>query len=208
MWYDIISNLSVIIASTAAIYGIFAWRKETRGQKQMDLAEETLALFYQARDGIIYMRNPGSFGHEGKTRTSEGNETENEKNALDRAYILMERYQRYQDIFNEIYSKRYRFMALFGKKSGEPFEELRKLVSRILLSSNRLARIWAENEIEFEDKMQKKKYYTRMRREESYFWEGTVEKDPVNPKLEKIIKKIEAICFPALRGRTAMWRKV
>ena len=54
---EYLSQSAIIIASITAIYGINAWRREYRGKKDIDLAEETLALFYKAKDAISAIRN-------------------------------------------------------------------------------------------------------------------------------------------------------
>lgn len=51
-WIDLIQGASVIIASCVAIFGINAWRKEFVDKRRIELAEEVLALFYQAKDII------------------------------------------------------------------------------------------------------------------------------------------------------------
>jgi hypothetical protein len=45
-------NLSVIIGALALISGIRAWKREYIGKRKIELAEDTLMLFYQARDAI------------------------------------------------------------------------------------------------------------------------------------------------------------
>jgi hypothetical protein len=47
-WAEIAQSTSVILASLFAIYGIDAWRREYVGKRRIELAEEVLALFYQA----------------------------------------------------------------------------------------------------------------------------------------------------------------
>jgi hypothetical protein len=51
-WIDLIQGVSVIIASGMAFVGIKAWREEFVGKRRIELAEEVLALFYQAKDII------------------------------------------------------------------------------------------------------------------------------------------------------------
>lgn len=60
-WTGLIRNVLVIIASIVAIYGIRAWRREFIGKRKIELAEEVLALFYETRDIIRYIRDPGGF---------------------------------------------------------------------------------------------------------------------------------------------------
>jgi hypothetical protein len=73
--FDIIKSISIIIASTVAIYGINSWRRETKWKRKYELAEETLSLFYEVQDVISIIRSPFSRNEEGKKR----NRIENEK---------------------------------------------------------------------------------------------------------------------------------
>lgn len=88
----IIASVAAFIASVVAIYGINAWRREFRGKRQMELAEEVLALFYQARDVIKYTRTPMTIRGEGRSRNAEQDEEPDQKKERDLAYTLIERY--------------------------------------------------------------------------------------------------------------------
>jgi hypothetical protein len=55
-WIDIAQIVSVLVASLVAIRGIQAWRREFVGKRRIELAEEVLALFYQAKDAIGWIR--------------------------------------------------------------------------------------------------------------------------------------------------------
>jgi hypothetical protein len=133
----IVASVAAIIASAVAIYGINSWRREFKGKRQIELAEDVLALFYEARDAITAIRYPLSYETEGRTRKPEDNETEQEKKARDRAYIVWERYSKRKRTFNKLHSMRYRFMAQIGKKESEPFEEIRKIVNEIFTAAER-----------------------------------------------------------------------
>lgn len=120
----LIECISIIIASFTAIYGIGAWRREMRGRNEYDLVEEVLVLFYEARDRIRAIRAPFVPVFEEIKRETDTRETKEKKFALDRAYIVMERYQKYQEVFNKLHTLRYRFMALFGEDKVKPFDDL------------------------------------------------------------------------------------
>jgi len=113
-WADIAQSASVILASLFAIYGIDAWRREFIGKRRMELAEEVLALFYQARDVIRAIRSPFGYVGEGGTRKTASDERPEDKEALDQAFVLVERYNRNIEPFSRIHALRYRFMVQLG----------------------------------------------------------------------------------------------
>jgi hypothetical protein len=86
---EFLKNISLIVASCTAIYGIGSWRREYRGKRQAELAEETLSLFYEARDAIKHIRHPFSYAGEGSTREESEKETEEEKKHLIKLTLCM-----------------------------------------------------------------------------------------------------------------------
>jgi len=114
---QILQSVSVIFACLSIVLGVDAWRREYVGKRKIDLAEDVLTLFYQARDAVGRIRTPWHQNEEGKTRKPGEYETPEQKELLDRAYVIFERYEKEQEIFNKLVVIRYRFMARFGKKN-------------------------------------------------------------------------------------------
>ena len=196
---DVLGSIAVIIASGAAIWGIDSWRKELKGKKEHDLAEEVLALFYQAKDNIATIRSPFGSTGEGKTRKSSKKESEEQKQALDNAYVVYERYERYREAFNRIHATRYRFMALFGKDKVKPFVELSNIVQEIFMAANMLGTyFWKLNARGYGDSKKEEKFIADMREQEAVFW-AMGDDDKIAPRVEEVIKDIEKICEPILR---------
>ena len=96
---DILRSLSIIIVAFIAVYSINAWRRELKGQRELDVSEQALALIYECKDNLRFIRSPYSFGGEGQTRKRGPKETEDVSEALDRAYVLFERYEKVKDSF-------------------------------------------------------------------------------------------------------------
>lgn len=189
------------MASCTAIYGIGSWRREYRGKRQAELAEETLSLFYEARDAIKHIRHPFSYAGEGSTREESEKETEEEKKAFNQAYVVHERYNKYQDIFNKIHSLRYRFMTQFGIESAKPFQDLRQILSKIFTASQTLSGLWARQRSHFRTEEQENKHYEFRDKMEAIFWEGLADEDPINPKLDKCVSDIEKICRDIIQNK-------
>ncbi len=185
-------DLFIFGTAVIAIYGIDSWRRGSSAKKQIELAEETLGLFYEAEDVIRVIRYPGSYGGESSTRKYSESDDLKQKEARDKAYVLIRRYLKYKEIFNTIHSMRYRFMVMFGKQSAEPFDELHKLVKGILLSARRLAEIWAIDSSNI-PQVDLEKHEYRQDQYEAIIWEES-EDDEVNAKLKAIIKRIEDTC--------------
>jgi hypothetical protein len=193
MILEIINTLAIVIASIVAICGISAWRKEFQGKRNIELAEEILALFYEAKDAICAIRSSFGYQGEGATRKPQDGETPEQKRARDLAYVVYERYEKRQEVFRKLHSKRYQFMARFGTKEGKPFEDLRSIVNEIQVSANRLAEIWSLPNRSEATEQQRLKH-------ESVIWDLSSD-DPIAPRLESIIADIESICKPIIMGK-------
>lgn len=191
----IFQSISIIIAAWTAVWGIYSWRKEFIGKRRIDLAEELLAQFYEAKDVISEIRSPFGFSGEGSSREASDKESEEEKEILDRVYVVYERYNVHKELFNNIRSLRYRAMAQLGHEIAEPFDQLNKQVMRIFISARRLSHYWQrqgrttwENKEAFEEHMEK------MHEHEAVFWEGGAEDDPITPLVDDAVNKMETIC--------------
>jgi len=190
---EVITSISVAISAIAFVLGVNAWRREHIGKKRIELAEKILAHYYEASDAIHEIRNPFSYAGEGSTRQRSKNETEEESEILDKAYVIFERYKKRDKFFSELLSMKYQAMAVFGSDIKEPFDEISKILNEIfgaarILGSyywQRQGRVNMDNE-RFKNHQERMEYY------ESKFWyQG--EEDEITKRLNGAIEKIETI---------------
>ncbi len=209
-WGETISAVSAAVAAVSFISGVSAWKRESVGRRRMDLAESVLALFYEADDSIAMIRSPFSFGGEGGTRERGANETPEESNALDQAYVAFERYQKKEQLFAQLQSTRYRFMATFGPEAAEPFNDLDSAIKDVLIAARALGtRYWQDQRRRVMDRKQSADHLQKMQKYESIFWAGE-DDDPIAPRVKDAIKKVEAIAkreVDAMRRQSFFSRK-
>ena len=202
---SILASISLIIAAWTVIIGVNAWRREYVGKRRLELAEEVLALFYEARDVISYIRNPFSFSGEGSTREAAPNESPEEKRINDQAYVVFERYNKRQELFNKIYSIRYRYMARFGKDSAKPFDDLNKIVHEIFASARRLSYYWKQQgQRDWKNDEEFQRHLKEMQKYEAIFWEMNADEDLIVPRVNAVISDIEAQCIKVIGGNQIM----
>lgn len=189
---DFISSVAVLLAALTFIAGVSAWRREFVGKRRIELAESVLAMFYEAEDAIKQIRNPGSFVGEGNTRKREEKELKEDSLLLDRAYIVIERYQKRELLFSQIKSMRYRVKAIFGPSAKEPFDELDTIINEIFNAAQMLgSHYWPrQGRVEMAPK-EFKKHLEEMQNYEAVFW--LMDKDTIAPRVQKMIEKIENI---------------
>ncbi len=202
---NILESVSLIFAAWTVIIGVNAWQREYIGKRKLELAEEVLALFYEARDAVRYIRNPFGYAGEGSARNAAPNESPEEKQINDRANVVFERYNKRQALFNKLYSMRYRYMARFSKDSAKPFDELNKIVNDIFTSAHMLSYYWKEqghrqwkNDAEF------RQHLEEMHKYEAIFWEKGSKEDSIIPRVDKVISDIEAQSLRIIGGNKVM----
>ena len=203
-WIQILQQVSILIGIWIIIYGIDAWRREHVGKRQLELAEDTLAMFYEAADAIRHMRHPASFGHEIEDVKRGERETDAQFQARQNAYVVFHRYNQYQELFNKIHASRYRFMAQIGKGEAEPFNELRKIINEITRAARMLATLWARDSFRTDEQWEK--HRERINKHEAVFWGGIEEDDPINPKIDKVVYDIEKTCYSIISGKGTLHR--
>jgi hypothetical protein len=191
-WSDLLKNFSILIGIWVAISGVNAWRREHSGKRRAELAEDTLALFYEVADAIRVLRHPFSFPQETEEVEKAEEESEQAYRARKNASVVFHRYKQHQELFNRLHAMRYRFMAQIGKEEAKPFDDIRKIVNEIIAAARMLARLWARSD--FASGQQWREHQQRVDNQEAVFWEGLKDKDPINPRLDKTVQDMEQIC--------------
>jgi len=165
------------------------------------LAEDTLTLFYEARDAIQYIRS--MFGHsgEGKTREPGPDESADEKRILDDAFVTYERFNNKREVFNKIQALQYRFMAAFDKENSKPFDKILKIIKGILDASQLVGEFSIEihrGQVAADDKVNEQiREFRRAIR-----WDRR-EEDPTYVKVNETIEEIESVCKQIINKPTS-----
>jgi hypothetical protein len=202
---QIFQSASVIIASLFAIYGFDAWRREHIGKRQIELAEEVLALFYQARDAIEQIRSPFGFGGEGSSRKPQENEKPEHKQALDQAYVLIERYSHHSELFSKLHSLRYRFMAQVNVDAAAPFDALNRIVNELIISAHKMARLSTIPEWSLRTPEAEQKHRDEFLKVHDIYYGTGGEDDPITPKVQRVVDDIERTCRAIIESKGTLY---
>ena len=199
---NIIQSLSIIIAAFVAGYSINAWRRELKGQREWEVSEQTLALIYECKDNLQFIRSPFGFSGEGQTRIRKPDETEDESKAFDQAYVLIERYEKVKDSFIKLQSIKYKFMAIFWKEKkeiAEQFKEVNGIMNELFLAAKWLgSRYWNPK---YQDKSERDPNWgKRLLEYEAKFYSGW-EPDIIAKRMDDVVDRIESICSKIILGK-------
>ncbi len=194
-YLETIQALAVIIASSVAVYGISSWRRETKWKRKYELAEEVLSCFYDISERFDIIRNPTGYVGEGKTRKRNESESPEESETLDNAYVVVERYEKEKAPFIQLKSLKYRFMVLYGKEAGEPFDDIIRLTNKLFYASRSLGRHYLKDQGRKLTDKQFENHLNKMHELEDIFWSDFGEKgDKFKEEVNSAVSKIESIC--------------
>jgi len=190
--------IATVVGTSLAIVGFITWRREHVAKRRAELAEETLARIYEAKEAIEYIRAYYCLPHELSARKAEGAETPEQKAARDEANVIAVRYSKIVDVFTRLRAARYSFQACFGSEAAQPIEQLNLLVWKI----RNAAGLWGKDRVMMLGTMtdsQRENCQRRIDKNEAIIFEGGgLGEDEVKKELGQIVSKIETICRPAI----------
>jgi len=187
----LIGSVAATVASIVAICGINSWRREFKGKRRIELAEDVLALFYQARDAIASIRNPLSMGDELSAPPKE-NEPIEEKEARDKVHFIFKRCKDREELFSKLSSIRYRFMAQIGRDKVGPFDKIIEIVNEILIAARMLSYVWAKF-LKCHSPERQEAYGEEMKKYEAkIYWAG--EDDEIRKRVDEALSEMEDTC--------------
>jgi hypothetical protein len=202
-WSKFAQQISIFIGIWVGIYGIDSWRREHVGKRKIELAEDSLALFYEAVDAIRHIRGSMSFDYETKDIEKMENEPEKAYEARKKASVVFVRYNQHQELFNKLHAMRYRFMSQIGKEQAKPFEDLRCITNEIILAGRMLARLWAREHFRTDEQWDQ--HQEQVDKYETIFWDHMSEDDPINHKMNKVIAEVESTCRQVIEAKNSLY---
>jgi len=193
---ELTSHIAVIAASFVAVAGVSAWKREFKGKRDVELAEDVLCLFYRAEWAIEAIRSPVWDLREGQTREAQADETPEQKEARDRANVVFKRIRDNSDTFAELHALRFRFMARFGRDKAKPFDDVKGIVSEIWVAAEELAQLWERELRERAVSEDNVKYFSKMIRSHG-------RNDEIGSRLKAAVGNVENICKPIIEGQNS-----
>ena len=192
--------VAIVSACWVVISGVGAWKREFIGRRRIELAEQTLAKFFEVRDAITFIRNPFSSSEEGKSRERSDNELSTHTELLDRGYIVVERYTKRETTFAEFNTLKYRFMAAFGPDTESIFTDTMKAVNSIFVSARMLAKhYWRRQGTVAMSDVDFNKHLEEMYQHEGVFWDTITEDDIIRLQLRTIQARLEEVTAPCFK---------
>ena len=111
-------------------------------------------------------------------------------------YVVLERFEKEEHIFNKISAMRYRSMALFGNHSEAPFEQIRQIINDIFTAAQ-LYGMRGEVMREAKGKEDIQKARDENMKNMKTIWNAGKD-DMIESRVKKATEKLEAICRPVI----------
>ncbi len=211
---DIATSIGVILGVFLALYGIDAWRREAMWKRRSELCEEVLALCYEVKEIISYMRSSGGFGGEGETRQPDEGEPDDVRHKKNLAWIPIERHNKHLEKLSRLWALSYRFRAQFSIEATKPIEDLRDIVNSVKSAAHVLSVFWTTFNWEVMTPEQYQKNRVLQDHYEAILWEGLKTGDQVNgvappdeiqTKVDDAVKRIERTCREVLHAQHTLF---
>jgi len=187
----IVTAVTAIIGVRIAASGLTRWRQEAIGKRRVELAEDVLADFYEARDIMEAARSPMGFDNEGITREKEDWETARDTPILNAYFRTFERLSNKAEFFARLGARQYRFVALFGREAAKPYDEIYKIHREILVAVRMLITT-------YQDRREGSLPQDRKTWEKVIGWRPIGE-DPITTRIDLAIGAMEATSHPIIQ---------
>ena len=188
--------ISVIIGSVVAIWGINAWRREFLGKRRIELAEDALALFYEAEAAIRDVR--AEIGYMASDVQGSENK-QNEDTANQNAETLWSQgFRKHQETFQELDAMRFRFKAIFGPEAERPFGKIQGIVNRILRTARNYVKWDSQLDLCKEDSEKTERLWKHIRDADPTLW-SSGDDDPLAKEVAELVYRMKLILEDALK---------
>lgn len=140
--FQAMTACAAVTGAIVAVLGYRKWKPESIGRRKIELVEQILADFYQAKDVIDWARLPSGWSNEAEKRKRLADESEEERAARDAYYRTIHRLVSNAELFSRLQSRKYQAIAYFGETARQPFDELGDIHSKVMAAASNLIRYY------------------------------------------------------------------
>ena len=191
---SIATGAAAVTGAAIAWRGLEKWRTETIGKKRYELAAAVLADFYEMEEIIRTSRGAFVLAHEIAEIVEDGVDQ-----AKAVSYAPEQRLLKHQEFFAKFRSRKFEVAAYFGKAAAALFEDMWRIRLEINWAVGDMMRDW---EVQRSDRPEDLELWLSWRR--VVFADPREGKNPIAPRLSKIVVDVEAFCRPAIEAQNRL----
>lgn len=133
---------AAVTGAVVAVLGYRKWKPESIGKRKIELAEQMLADFHQAKDVIGYARTPAGWSIESGQRKAAKGETAGARRKKDSYFRTFQRLKAHEELFVRLQTRKYQAVAHFGSDARKPIEAIGEIHAKVLAASGNLSRYY------------------------------------------------------------------
>jgi hypothetical protein len=212
-WTQLLTIIGMVITTTIAIAGFRSfsrWQREQIEGRKIELALEALSLAYESKAVFGHIRTRVMYQGEGADVPDKLGESPAHRRQRESFFAVLKRIEASNDFFTRVWRLQPKFIAVFGEKTEEIFDQLHK--ARRDIEATASVMVFEEEPFDPKDpsyKEELKGYRTTI-----YGPMRGNEADPVAEKLDDFRKRIDHLCRPVIdrtykpagKRRWQLWR--
>ena len=185
-----IQAISIAVTAIFAVLGLNAWRRQLKGRRKFEIAEDAYAAFDRAVAALTWIRNPAGYSGEGKTRERGEYEEEGVARLRDSYHTKFERIKETNSDFDPLFKLKPLVRVHFGDDLVSVFDAVIEARLDVSLATRMLIET-AGHPRSADDK--------HWRKWEEAIWRGIGQPDPIDQKLSNARVTLERLLLPVLR---------
>jgi hypothetical protein len=196
-WTQLLTIIGMVITTIIAIAGFRTfgrWQREQIEERKIELALEALSLAYESKAVFGHIRSRVMYRGEGSDVPEKAGESEEHKRQRESFFAVLKRIEASNDYFTRIWALQPKFIAIFGERTEEIFDQLHK--ARRDIEATASVMVFEDEVLDPKDASYKEElrgYRTTifgpMRRNDA---------DPIAEKLDDFRKRIDGLCRPVV----------
>jgi hypothetical protein len=126
-WTQLLTIIGLVITTTIAVAGFRTfgrWRREKIEERKIELSLEALSLAYESKAVFGHIRSRVMFRGEGADVPKKAGESEERTQQRQSFYAVLKRIEASHDYFARVWALQPKFIAMFGEKTEEIFDQL------------------------------------------------------------------------------------
>lgn len=182
---EIITILSICIASYVGLQGLSTWKKSLSGTERHQKAKDLLLDLYTYKDHFYNYRHPAIFAYEYPQFENGSNSSPFKMTTYDdKVFVYQNRLNKVKDYAKKLYIHKLEGKILFGHELDEKIQQVFSLENRVSNEiRNYLENMKGEGKIPYDSKV---------------VYDNLSADDPIRSDMEKLINEIEEIVYPHL----------
>ncbi len=188
--FGLTTTVAVCFGAWIAWRGLRTWRLEQIERRQCELAEESLALMYEAKEMFEHVRSPLVLESEGSSLAHEVDSSSASGRTSNIAFAPAERLNSYQNLFERVSAIRPRLRAIFGGKAESPLTEILRIRHEILLAVKLLVHRDPSTPIDDD-----------YRKFDEVAWKRLTGSDSIEDRIDAATSELEKLVEPLLNSR-------